>query len=199
MIGGMVGLNGFKSSGKDTVGAYLVEEHGFVRYSFADLLKESAAALFNITPEEWDEYKNDESVEVVLRRGQKHIDRQTARSFLQRYGTEAHRDVFGGSFWIDAVMEQINIAYGGFKVVRGKRVPARGFNIVFTDARFENELRAIRSHGGKNIRILRPGLDGEDQHVSEAAAPDELIDIELVNDGSIEDLYTLIDDVVVQL
>ena len=54
-----VGLNGAKGSGKDTVGQYLVERYDYTRVSFADLLKQSAAALFGVEPELWDELKND--------------------------------------------------------------------------------------------------------------------------------------------
>lgn len=195
----MIGLNGLKGSGKDTVGAYLVEQYGFVRYSFADMLKESAAALFGIEPALWDELKNEETTKVILKRGNKNLDAQTARSFLQRYGTEAHRDIFGEDFWVDAVMEKIDEAYGGYRVIRGQRVPQRDFGIVFTDARFPNELKAIRSVGGKNIRIIRPGSDAGDTHASEAEAPDDLIDAVLWNDGTLGELADTVDAIMDEL
>jgi hypothetical protein len=43
----VVGVLGFKGSGKDTVGDYLVQKHGFARDSFANPLKDAVAATFN--------------------------------------------------------------------------------------------------------------------------------------------------------
>ena len=41
----ILGLAGYATSGKDTVGRYLVEEHGFTRLAFADTLKRFALAV----------------------------------------------------------------------------------------------------------------------------------------------------------
>jgi len=178
----LVGLNGFKNSGKDTVGDYLVEEYGFERLSFAAKLKDSAAALFNIDPILWEVWKNDPDARVVLsNRAGKILNRTTpisVREFLQRYGTEAHREVFGQDFWVDHALKGVD--------------PNKNF--VFTDARFENELSRIKSLGGYNVQILRPELINQDSHASEVPPPRHLIDYELVNNASFEDLYVQVDD-----
>lgn len=44
----VLGISGWKNSGKDMVSDYLVKEHGFVRLSFADPLKEMAAKEFSL-------------------------------------------------------------------------------------------------------------------------------------------------------
>lgn len=175
----LIGLNGLKNSGKDTVGAYLEDQYGFERASFAAKLKESAAALFNVTPGIWEELKNNPNSTVTLDPKRNNIIyRVTVREFLQRYGTEAHRDIFGANFWVDHALKGID----------------RNKNIVFTDARFENELQKIKSLGGYNLQILRPQLFTEDSHVSEVPPPRHLIDYAVDNSGSFEFLYNQVDN-----
>lgn len=158
---------GLKGSGKDTVGAYLVKEHGFERRSFADKLKESAAALFNIEPWQFEEWKNDPDVVVTINRKfypeqdlndpgilDIYVEKyQSVRSFLQRYGTESHRDVFGENFWVDQVLP-----VGGYYAGRA---------IVVTDVRFRNEMERIQTIGGHVVYVDRPALDLKDPHSSE--------------------------------
>jgi hypothetical protein len=180
----IIGLNGLKGSGKDTVGQYLVDNWGFEHASFAKKLKESAAALFGIKPETWEEWKNDPRRRILLYeaatddwypnlKAESGTVTLTVRAFLQRYGTEAHRTIFGSDFWVEQAMKGID--------------PNK--KIVFTDARFENELERIKSLGGYNVQILRPGLFTEDSHVSEAPPPPHLIDYAIDNDGGFDRLY----------
>ncbi len=176
----LIGLNGLKGSGKDTVGSYLVDRYGFEQLSFAAKLKESAAALFDVPMEVWEQTKNDPQARVILHTGSSYFDNPaiTVREFLQRYGTEAHRSVFGSDFWVDQAMEGID--------------PNK--NYIFTDARFENELQRIKSLGGYNVQILRPELTNEDSHASEVPPPKELIDYALVNGSDFDALYTQVDE-----
>lgn len=44
----ILALNGWKGAGKDTVADYLVREHGFIRASFADALKQAVSEQFAI-------------------------------------------------------------------------------------------------------------------------------------------------------
>lgn len=37
----IIGITGRKFNGKDTLGEYLVEHHGYKRFAFADALKEA--------------------------------------------------------------------------------------------------------------------------------------------------------------
>lgn len=178
----LVGLNGLKGSGKDTVGDYLVEEYGFERLSFAAKLKDSAAALFNIDPILWEVWKNDPDARVVLsNRAGKILNRTTpisVREFLQRYGTEAHRDIFGQDFWIDYAVKGID--------------PNK--NYVFTDARFENELTRIKQLGGYNAQIVRLWANNKDTHASEAPPPLHLIDYKIENDLGFDELWDRVDE-----
>lgn len=170
----IVALNGLKQSGKDTVAAYLIKEYGFERRAFADPMKKSIAALFDIPFHEIDKLKTDDGFSVNLLDGGERISSLTFREFLQRYGTEAHRGVFGENFWLDYTLPK-NAYYAGRK-------------IVITDLRFENEAHRIRDCGGYVVGIHRPGLDGSDLHSSEKPLPTSEIDLILMNDGTLADL-----------
>lgn len=177
----LIGINGALGAGKDTVGAYLCQHYGFSRIGFADLLKKSAASLFGIDFEDWNEWKNDEDVVVYIQRGDDTpFSMLTARRFLQRYGTESHREVFGYDFWIDQALAP----YDDHTLD----------NVVVTDARFENEIDAIKKRGGYMMKVVRPGTGGH-SHVSEKSLPDDLFDFVVSNTGSFNDLFDRLDEV----
>jgi len=195
----LLGIAGSKGSGKDTVGAYLVKEHNFERRSFADKLKQSAAALFDLEPWELERMKNEDNVYVAIGyenqpekkfEGQPSmmwspITKQSVRSMLQRYGTEAHRDIFGEDFWVNQLL------------------PVEGFYagraICVTDCRFTNEYERILALEGHVIVVDRPGLDLEDPHRSEQEFKEWTGTYRLDNSGTIYDLYANIEEMLVNL
>jgi len=175
----LIGINGNIGAGKDTVGEYLNQEYGYERLSFAAKLKESAASLFDIHPAMWESWKNLDHIRVRIT-NEDYPDEfeadMSVRTFLQRYGTEAHRDIFGDDFWVDHALRGVD--------------PNK--NYYFTDARFANELRAIKELGGYTVRVERD-LETTDTHASEQRPPFELIDYQLDNTGTLEDLYENVD------
>lgn len=197
----IIGLTGLKGSGKDTVGAYLVKEHGFEHRSFADSLKRSFAALFDIPMWEIENWKNDDTVFITV--GNKNeptgsgdwsskefplpnnvwspIREHTFREALQRYGTESHRDIFGENFWVDQTL------------------PVEGFysgrSIVVTDCRFQNEAQRIKDIGGHIIKIIRPDTQVQsDLHVSEVEQFNIHQDYKITNDSTVEKLYEQVEE-----
>lgn len=186
----LIGLNGKKGSGKDTAGTYLVQRYGFTRLSFALDLKRSAAAVLGLPADNgeafFEQLKNNPKARLVLyvddidTRGQELrtvlVD-ISVREYLQFYGTEGHRDIFGADFWTRILLE---------------RLDADG-NYVITDARFANECGAVRAVGGSIIVIDRPGSDTTDMHASEEDLPPDLVDTVVYNHGSIQDLYLSLD------
>lgn len=180
----LIGLNGFKGSGKSTAGEYLRTEYGFEVVAFADALKNGVANLFGISRRDVDNFK--EEATFASTRGEVLIAVDgsiswsfTWREFLQRFGTEMARNTWGDDFWIRLLFDKL--VFAG---------PAR--NVAITDARFENELRAINSAGGYNIRITRPGYES-DGHASEVAPNKDLIATTIANNGSIPELYEMVD------
>lgn len=168
----LIGLHGPKQAGKDTI--YERARHIMAdvlpveRMSFADLLYESAAAALGVGEVTLRCLKNDDDAKVaVLGNGGLYAE-QTVREYLQRYGTEAHRNIFGADFWVENV----------------KSLERHGGRLVMvTDVRFENEARAVARAGGLVVRVVGP-RDVEntgDGHASEAGLPDHLIDLWLHN------------------
>jgi len=188
----LIGLNGFKNSGKDTVGNILVDKYDFKKIAFADKIKESASALFGVPIEKWDEWKNDDKIFIsVFKSGEniwtpsKNFEQWifSARTFLQRYGTESHRDIFGENFWIDYALKDIN----------------KLDNFVITDCRLENELKVIRDLGGSTIKIIRETNNPKDTHITELEPNTKFIDYVLYNNGTLIDLEKTVDEIVVLL
>lgn len=179
----IIGLTGNMGAGKDTVASYLVElESGVAkRQGFADLLKLSAARCFFPTCTQkqallWCDWLKNHGLFGLREAGDWPDDEvlttTTGREFLQHYGTEAHRDVFGRDFWLDAVLPE------------GRDDCDL---LVIPDVRFENEAGRIARRGGEVWRIERPGHTG-DGHSSEAPLPDAFIDRVIYNEGSLDDL-----------
>lgn len=139
----IIGICGLQNSGKDTIGAYLVDNYGFIKISFASLLKDIVAILFD-----WDR-KLLEGDTVDSREWREQIDtwwseklqipNLTPRYVLQFFGTDLFRDHFHQDIWIIALERQL------FKWK----------NCVITDCRFPNEIQMIRKAGGKIIRVDR--------------------------------------------
>ena len=60
--------------------------------------------------------------------------------------------------------------------------------LVITDVRFDNEAMAIREAGGTVWRILREGVAQVNAHVSEAGVRRDLIDGDIKNYGTVDEL-----------
>lgn len=187
----IIGLAGKAQAGKDTIGKYLVEQHKFERLAFADKLKEAVAALFDI-PREWvDEWKNNElrsldKVEVICVVDGLSEYSMSWREFLQRFGTEMGREVFGPNFWVDQVFVDPETYYHAEAKYAGRK-------IVVTDVRFAGEAERIKSLGGYVVEVVRPSIESEDSHPSEVI--DFPVDATLYNDASILTLYERVERV----
>lgn len=183
----LLGLTGALRSGKDTSYTLLKEiideefpEYRAVRDAFADRLKISALrALFGETGdfdviEKTNELKDIGKIGITIG---EHYHEISGRQYLQFYGTEAHRDIFGEDFWVRQVIPVGAIIDRSSKLVK-----------VITDVRFPNEAEAIHEAGGIVWRIVRPSDTLEDKHSSEIPLPESLVDYVIINDGSLEDL-----------
>lgn len=168
----LIGISGKKRAGKDTAAKFLVQDHGFKSFAFADPLKEAAKIVFG-----W----NDEHVYGDMKEVKDQYWGFSPRWALQHMGTEAMRKNVGDDVWIKATMR--------------KAMPMieKGENVVITDIRFPNEAQAIRDAGGQIWKVERPGVK-EDDHASEIQTCD--CDHVIVNDGSISDLYSKVYDAV---
>jgi hypothetical protein len=119
----VIGLTGRARAGKDTVAGIIADELPglrVVRQGFADKLKVSAALALGFEGEEreliatMDALKVCGSVVAKVEHGPDDVQESqlSGRHFLQRYGTEAHRNVFGEDFWLDAVLPTMTVGRG---------------------------------------------------------------------------------------
>jgi hypothetical protein len=157
----IVGFVGFIGSGKDTAADYLVNFHEFRRDSFANTLKDAVACVFG-----WDRVLLEGRTKEA-REWREQVDAWwaerlnmpdlTPRLMLQLWGTEVCRIGFHDDIWIASLENKMR---------------KTGDNIVISDVRFPNEIKAIHNAGGIVVRIKR-GDDPEwyDAAVSANAGP----------------------------
>ena len=138
----IVGLTGDVGSGKDVVGSLLVEEFGFVRYSFAEPIKEWVLSLvepLGVEPrhifganDETKQADMAEPLEMLPPLNARIIPEYwTGRSLLEYLGTDVARSIHP-DVWVQ-------------RFVRQYYAPHR---TVITDVRYPNEFAAIRKLGG---------------------------------------------------
>ena len=178
----VIGLMGYKRTGKDTVADHLVNAHGYTRIAHADILRDMLweldplviTAAWNIWPltsylganttEAWEAFKTSNP--------------DAYRSLLRGHGA-----VIGSrapDFFADQVWERIN--YTG-----------QATRWVITDVRFPAEARKFTSPLHRRWRITRPGVVG-DGHPSEIALDKWPADRTIHNTGTIEELHHAVDE-----
>ena len=158
----IIGFVGFIGSGKDTAADYLVNFHGFRRDSFANTLKDAVANVFG-----WDRVLL-EGRTTEARAWREEVDQWwanrlnmpnlTPRLMLQLWGTEVCRNGFHDDIWIASLENKMRKTKD---------------DIVISDVRFPNEIKAIHNAGGIVVRIKRGAEpDWYDAAVSTNAGPE---------------------------
>jgi len=179
----VIGILGRKRHGKDTIADYLVSKYGYDKYSFATPLKRGCMELFGFTEEQVFGNLKDE------------VDPLwgcTPRLMLQVLGTEL-------------LQYDIQRYIPSFKDDIGRKVWLKCFNRYYTanpeknltiaDVRFFHESEEIKALGGIIIKVVRPGISDDDFHASEVEIDRMEYDHLIVNDGSLESLYSKVDTI----
>ena len=207
----IIGVCGFIGSGKDTIADYLTNFHGFRRESFANSLKDAVAQVFG-----WDrtmlEGRTKQSREWREQRDEWWSQRLgtevTPRLMLQLWGTEVCRRGFHDDIWIASLENKLRNSTD---------------DIVISDCRFPNEIKSIKDAGGIIVWVKRGELPewynaaismnkGPNGNTSWALSKDKIgklgihasetswvgtdFDAILTNDGSIDDLFSKVKDLV---
>jgi len=200
----IIGVCGFIGSGKDTVADYLTNFHGFRRESFAGSLKDAVAQVFG-----WDrtmlegrtkqarEWREQVDPWWSERLNMPHL---TPRWILQYWGTEVCRNGFHDDMWIASLENKLRTSKD---------------DVVISDCRFPNEIKSIWDAGGIVVRVVRgpepewyqdainfnegdrnmsfaisrSRLERAGIHASETAWVGTRFDRVLDNNGSIDDLF----------
>lgn len=189
--GRVIGLCGPSRAGKNTLATIVAEEYPSLIVAaegFSDRLKVSAALALGFTGTRreliasMDMLKVCGGVETRIEHGPHDVQESyvNGRRFLQLYGTEAHREVFGDDFWVNAVLPDPSAPFAGRTDI--------AFDYLFlTDVRFPNEAERILASGGAMWRVEREEtvVTG---HVSEVPIPDSLVSRTIRNTGTLDDL-----------
>jgi hypothetical protein len=204
----IIGVCGFIGSGKDTVADYLVNFHEYRRESFANSLKDAVAQVFG-----WDRTML-EGRTAQAREWREQVDPWwaerlnmpdlTPRLMLQLWGTEVCRAGFHDDIWIASLENKLRNSQD---------------NVVISDCRFPNEIKALRAAGGIIIcveRGIQPHWTGiavsanrgdlkaqawlkqEGIHASETSWIGTTFDRVLDNNGSIDSLFSQLKSLVQQ-
>ena len=164
-------LTGLAGSGKSTVAKYLEEHHNIKEFALADKLKQLVFRLCKT----FDVPIN--SVEDLYNVSTKN----NYRKYLQQVGTECCRAVFGNNFWCDMLKKSIH---------------DYGKDVVISDIRFVNEYAYFKDRA---ICIKITGRQFDDPNIHKHASELEIMNIpcdyEIVNDGTLEELYAKVEDI----
>lgn len=175
----VIGMIGKAGSGKDTVADYVVEKYGFKKIAFADPLKQAVQIIFDVD----DDHMYDRDMRELPLPG---WEPWSVRKLLQFVGTELMRNQIDEDIWVKNAAS------------RARRIS----KCIISDVRFPNEVTDMRSRLEDQskmvfVRVTRPGHEdaagGIKGHASEALIDQLDADIDIVNDGSLEDLYAKVD------
>ena len=172
----IIGLSGYAQAGKDTVAQMLVEDYGYTRLGFADIIKKACYYLDPIISLDGmrlghavDKYGWDE-VKLI----------PEVRRLLQVMGSEVGRDLIDPQIWIELTM---------FNVKAEDK-------IVISDVRFRNEAEEIKWRHGQVWRVSRIQKDAPISiHRSETDMDSWDFDQYISNNGTVEELSALIKEI----
>ena len=191
----IIAFCGFIGAGKDSAAAYLVRERGFVKLSFAGLVKDILSVLFS-----WDRNKL-EGLTIEDRAWREQTDPWWSEKlgipeFSPRYamrflGTDLFRNHFHQDIW----------TLGVERLLDGHK------KVVITDCRFPNEIEMLKRHGAVLVHIVRElpvwytdyknGLINDvGMHPSDISWIRCGIDFEIDNSGPLAELYKNLSDLV---
>lgn len=167
----IIGLTGYAQSGKDSVAKVLVEQYGFTRLAFADKIRDM---LYEVNPLVKDGFHLQNVVDAYGWDKAKLLFPEV-RGLLQRLGVSARTQV-DENIWVVAVM--------------GQMIDETDY--VITDVRFKNEAKIIEQSQGKLWRVNRSGVKAVNSHISESELDEYKVDKVLSNDGTLEELESLV-------
>lgn len=175
MTGKLVGITGYSGVGKDEFAKSLALRDGYSVMGMSDALLEMASMLNPLL--EYDDGQLFEFNRLLSAQGYTEMKKiSSVRKYLQVLGTEAVRNIIGNDSWTRAAERDF--------------VPllSEGRNVAVTGIRFENEFGMIKSYGGTMIKVIRPGYQPMNGHISDTELDTLPVDLVVFNDGSLSAL-----------
>lgn len=197
----IIGIGGKLASGKDAISDHLVAEHGWTKLGMSDALGEALLALDPYIPiplgdeglprfigRRFTAQKFERYSELFERVGYTEAKvNDEVRRLLQKLGTEVGRKIIDEHTWTNIVIR------------RAEDALAEGApGVIITGIRYPNELDMIEDLDGELWWVDRPSLAATVNagHSSENSVSSVDFDRVILNDGTLEDLYKKVDDLV---
>lgn len=208
--GKLIGLGGELRAGKDEAANRLVEKHGYVKMGMSDVLNDALLLLNPFIPAVgFDHYirysELHDAVGYVEAKKNPEV-----RRLLQVLGTEVGREMIDPDVWVRMAEARIRDHW------------AQGRDVVITAMRFPNELDMLKRLGGHSVWIARSaskrlessgevstpgkGITGADggnagvtAHKSETSVSRDSFSYTIHNEGTLPELYRMVDHVVTSL
>ena len=138
----LIGLIGSAGAGKSTVANIIERDYGFSKIRFAGAIKSMIRALLFEAGIEHGRIT--EMIDGSLKEtGCDELAGKSPRYCMQTLGTEWGRDFLSQNFWVDLTMHAVDNLLAASK------------SVVIDDARFPNEVKAIKEAGGRVFRVMR--------------------------------------------
>ena len=178
----LIGFLARKQHGKDTASDYLVREYGYTKMALATPLKEVCKILFGFNEDQlYGNAKEDMDTYWDV----------SPRAVYQYLGTDIFRmDInkiipkLRDTFWVKCMENRIH----------QMRKLNKNINIVISDVRFHNEVDMIHRLGGIVIKIYRPNIINESNHIAEYGIDDIKLHTDaMYNEGTKDELYKKLD------
>lgn len=167
----IIGLTGYKGSGKSEVAKHLEQKYSFIRVNFKDALVEEMKEKLPDTLSAIANIYTMTIPELFLKKP------MIMRELMQNYGTEVRRSD-DPLYWITQWEESI------------RNLPLEQSLIVCDDVRFINEAYAIKKNNGKIIRVMNLSQGEPSSHQSETEQKHILADVTIAaRAGDLEALY----------
>ena len=177
----ILGLTGQPFNGKDTAAEYLVAVHGFYRLAFADPIRAGLKAMLGLTDDDF----SPERKEIPIA----WLGGKTPVELMESLGTSWGQDQICKDIW----------SWQAIREIQDKRFDGMR-NFVVSDVRFLHEANSLRTHGGKLLRIVRPGAPRSNRNEFRSFQEQMRLvsDVDVVAE-SVAELHEVLDDVLYQL
>lgn len=194
----LIGLGGKLRAGKDAIGDYLEENHDYVKLGMSDALNEALLKLNPIIPtgKHWEAGYEHYMTYQDYHGAHGYVEAKKnpeVRRLLQVLGTEVGREMIDPDVWVRIAEKKIREHWEA------------GRNVVITAMRFPNEIEMLERLGGFSVWVERPTADrlGDTQgdkvqigaHASENSVSEIDFQFTLLNDSTLDALYTKVEEV----